>query len=116
MSRYFSNTKFVDTYSRTVAGEWNCIRYRIVALVRFSDLGIFFAFFDEACKEHEFLFVISCVKVMKLQTHVLQNCTKQTFTLMTFRKIKFKIIVTDTSCAEMSFCEATLFLLRFSIV
>ena len=37
--------------------------------VRFSDLGMFFVVFDEVCKEHEVLFVILLVKVMKLQTH-----------------------------------------------
>ena len=63
-------------------------------------------FFDQVCQEHEFLFVIFRVIVMELQTHILQNCTTQTFNLMTFRKIRFKTIVIDTNCTDMSFHEA----------
>ena len=43
---------------------------------------------------------------MKLQTHILQNCTTRTFHSMTFRKIRFEIIVIGTNCTEMSFHEA----------
>ena len=92
-----------DIYSRTVASELDYFRYRIVG---FGDLGLFFRFFDEVCQEHEFLLVILRVIVTKLQTHILQTCTTRTFHSMTFRRIRFKIIVIDTNCPEMSFHEA----------
>ena len=63
-------------------------------------------FFDEVCQEHQLLFVILRVVVTKLQTHIVQNCTKRTFTSRTFEKIRFKVIVIDTNCTKMSFREA----------
>ena len=67
---------------------------------------MFFTVFDKVLQEHEVLFVILRVKVMKLQTHILQNCTKLTFTSMTFRKIRYKISVIDTNWTEVSLHEA----------
>ena len=66
----------------------------------------FLPFFDEVCQERVFFMVILRLKVMKLQTHTLQRCTKRTFMLMTFRKIRRKIIVIGSNYTEMSFHEA----------
>ena len=66
----------------------------------------FLQFFAEVCQEHDFLFVILRVIVTKLPTHILKNCTTRTFNSVTFRKIRCTIIVIDTNCTEMSFCDA----------
>ena len=64
-----------------------------------TDVCKFFSFFDDVCQEHELLLVILRVIVMKPQTHtcILQKCTKRTFTSMTFRKSRLKVIVKDTN-------------------
>ena len=60
----------LQTHSHTVASELGCLCHRMVAEGS-TYMYCLMPNINKLCQEHEFLFEILCVIVMKLQTHIL---------------------------------------------